>query len=87
VKAPPTLSFNVEVSPDGSSYSSVLTPSVSAAGLSYHSFSPVTGRYVRVTITNGNAGDDSRLSDIQVFGSTLVPPPPPPPSGILILLR
>ena len=86
-KAPPTLSFNVDVSSDGASYTNVLAPSGCPLGLSYYSFGPVTGRYVRFTITNGNAGDDDRLSDIQLFGNTVIPPPPPPPRGTMLLSR
>jgi hypothetical protein len=82
-----SMQYTVETSTNGVSYTNVLTQSGGLATyLNHLGLTPSQGRYLRFTCTSSSSGDN-RISDIQVFGTSVPFPPPPPPRGILMLMR
>ena len=69
--------FKVEVKPEGGAYSQVVDRTANVdSGPIKDSFAPITGRYVKVTLTGatGYTGPWTSLYEIRVFGTPLLSP-------------
>jgi hypothetical protein len=82
-------SFRVDVSSDGTAFTTVFTGQSSGlgTGLETYDFADVQARFVRI-IVNGNLSNDGRIAtdwasvtELRVVGADAAPPPPPPASG------
>jgi subtilisin family serine protease len=74
--------FKIEISTDGSSFSSVFSGKRSGTTTSpqKYSFAETSARYVRITITEiivGSSNSIAQISELDVFGTSGAPPPPP----------
>ncbi|MGH3645922.1 MAG: proprotein convertase P-domain-containing protein [Micromonosporaceae bacterium] len=71
-----TKAFTIQVSTDGSSWSTPVTVTANTASLTTHPVS-VTGRYVKLNVTTPTQGSDpaTRIYELKVYGSGTAPPP------------
>jgi F5/8 type C domain/PKD domain len=73
-------SYLIQVSDNGLVFTTVASPTISAAGHHVHSFAPTRARYVRVLGVTRATPWGISLFDAEVYGQpTDAPPPPPPP--------
>lgn len=61
--------FNIEVSLDGETWTTVGTHSGNTAAVNDVSITPVEARYVRVNVTKGGNDGSVRIGDIEVYGA------------------
>src|SRR5207302_2669899 len=79
-----TNTFKIAVSNDASSFTTVWsgTSSGKTTALETYSFGGVSGRYVRISVSDSSLHNGwASITEIQVLGSAGTPPPPPPPSS------
>jgi hypothetical protein len=76
-------SYNVQISTDNVSWTTVYSTTTGAGGKDIINFTSASARYVRVNcITRTNAAWPSSFYEVKVYGGGGgTPPPPPPPSG------
>ena len=70
-----TSAFNIQVSPDGVNYTTVVTVTGNVDSITTHDITPVTGRYVKLNIVtpNQSVDDNARIYEFQVFGPLTTP--------------
>lgn len=66
-----TQGYEISVSTDGTEYTPVVTVTKNTAGNTLDTFTPVNGRYVKLSVTKPTQGSDTaaRIYEIQVYGS------------------
>jgi F5/8 type C domain/PKD domain len=72
-------SYRIQVSDNGLLFTTVASPTISAAGHHVHSFAPTRARYVRVLGVTRATPWGISLFDAEVYGQPTDPPPPPTP--------
>jgi F5/8 type C domain/PKD domain len=71
-------SYRIQASDDGLVFTTVASPTISAAGDHAHSFAPTRARYVRLLGVTRATPWGISLFDAEVYGQPTDPPPPPP---------
>jgi predicted alpha-1,2-mannosidase len=66
-----TAAFNLQVSTDGTTFTTVATVTGNTASITTHNITPVTARYVRLNVVTptGNGNGAARIYELQVFGT------------------
>ena len=66
-----TQGYEISVSTDGTEFTPVATVTKNTAGSTLDTFTPVNGRYVKLSVTKPTQGSDTaaRIYEIQVYGS------------------
>lgn len=66
-----TQGYEISVSTDGTEYTPVVTVTKNTTGNTLDTFTPVNGRYVKLSVTKPTQGSDTaaRIYEIQVYGS------------------
>ena len=72
-------SYRIQMSDNGLVFTTVASPTISAAGHHVHSFAPTRARYVRVLGVTRATPWGISLFDAEVYGQPTDPPPSPPP--------
>ena len=74
-----TKAYNIQVSTDGTNFSTVVNVTNNIQSISTHNISPVSARFVKLNVTTPAQTTDtaSRIYELQVYGPGTVTPPPP----------
>jgi hypothetical protein len=82
-----TRDYNVQVSTDGTNWSTVLTVTGNTLDVTSSSIGPVQARYVKLNVTAGErAGNDvARIYELEVYGVAAAPTPAPAQGSNLAL--
>jgi hypothetical protein len=70
-----TSAFNIQVSTDGVSFTTVVTVTGNVDSITTHDITPVTARFVRLNIVTptGTTDKSTRIYEFQVFGAAVAP--------------
>jgi hypothetical protein len=74
-----TKAYNIQVSTDGTNFTTVASASSNIQSISTHNITAVSARFVKLNVTTATQGTDtaSRIYELQVYGPGTVTPPPP----------
>jgi len=73
-----TKAYNIQVSTDGTNFTTVAGTSNNIQSITTHNISPVSARFVKLNVTTPTQTTDaaSRIYELQVYGTSTAPPPP-----------
>ena len=74
-----TYTYYIEASTDGSSWTPIV-PAKTASSIVADTFTQVSARYVRITVTGNTANTAAHIEEIKVYQSTGTPTPSPTPT-------